>query len=58
MKSYMKEKAAMCCALGKKRMTNALRSCDYRTTSLEERSECYKVIAKDYGLRSRTCIMM
>ena len=29
MKSYVKNKAAMCCALGKKRMTEALRSCDF-----------------------------
>ena len=48
----------MCCALGKKRMTDALRSCDYCTTSQEERSECYKAVAKDSGLRSRNCILM
>ena len=58
MKSYVKNKAAMCCALGKKRMTEALRSCDYCTNSLEERSECYKAVAKDTGLRSKTCILM
>jgi len=58
MKSYKKNKAAMCCALGKKRMTEALRSCDYCTTSLEERSECYKEVARDSGLRARSCIMM
>ena len=57
MKSYKKQKAAMCCALGKKRMTDALRSCDYCTDSLEERSACYKAVAKDSGLRSRTCIL-
>jgi hypothetical protein len=58
MKSYENKKAAMCCALGKKRMTEALRSCDYCTDSLEERSECYKAVAKDTGLRAKTCIMM
>ena len=58
MNSYKKNKAAMCCALGKKRMTDALRSCDYCTTSQEERSACYKAVAKDSGLRSKTCIMM
>ncbi|MBU1343898.1 MAG: hypothetical protein KKE44_06940 [Proteobacteria bacterium] len=58
MKSYIKNKAAMCCALGKKRMADALRSCDYCTTSLKERSSCYKAVAKDSGLRSRTCIQM
>ena len=58
MKSYRKKKAAMCCALEKKRMTNALRSCDYCTTSMEERSECYQAVAKDSGLRSKTCILM
>lgn len=58
MKSYMKKKAAMCCALGKKRLTEALRSCDYCTTSLEERSACYQAVAKETGLRAKTCIMM
>jgi hypothetical protein len=58
MKSYIKNKAAMCCALEKKRMTDALKSCDYRTTSLKERSACYKAVAKDSGLRSKTCILM
>lgn len=58
MKSYMKKKAAMCCALGKKRMMDALRSCDYCTTSMEERSACHKAVSKDSGLRSRACILM
>ncbi len=48
----------MCCALEKNRMTNALRSCDYCTTSMEERSECYQAVAKDSGLRSKTCVLM
>lgn len=56
--SYIKEKAAMCCAIGKKRMMDALRSCDYCTTSMEERSACYKAVAKDSGLRTKTCIQM
>ncbi len=58
MKSHLKKKAAMCCALGKKRMTEALRSCDYCTTSLKEHSACYKAVAKESGLRSRACILM
>jgi len=58
MKPYVKNKAAMCCALGKKRMMDALRSCDYCTNSLEERSECYRAVAKDTGLRTKTCILM
>lgn len=56
--SYTKEKAAMCCAIGKKRMMDALRSCDYCTTSMEERSACYKAVAKESGLRTKTCIQM
>ncbi|MFA5906757.1 MAG: hypothetical protein WC836_22700 [Desulfobacula sp.] len=58
MKSYVKNKAAMCCALEKKRMKEALRSCDYCTNNMEDRSECYKAVAKDIGLRSKTCILM
>ncbi len=58
MKSFIKKKAAMCSTLGKKRMTDALRSCDYCTTSIEEQSACYKAVAKDTGLRSKTCILM
>ncbi|WP_187149333.1 hypothetical protein [Desulforapulum autotrophicum] len=58
MKSYRKEKAAMCCAIGKKRMSDALRACDYCTTSREERSECYKAVARDAGLRSKSCMRM
>jgi hypothetical protein len=58
MKSYMKKKAAMCCAIEKKRMTDALKSCDCSTTSPEERSACYKAVAKDSGLRSKSCILM
>lgn len=58
MKSYKKKKAAMCCAIGKKRMADALRSCDYCTTSMDERSACYKAVAKDSGLRSKACILM
>ena len=56
--SYKKQKAAMCCAMGKKRMMDALRSCDYCTTSMDERSACYKEVAKDSGLRTKTCIQM
>lgn len=48
----------MCAAVGKKRMTNALRSCDYSSSSMEERSACYKAVAKDTGLRAKTCILM
>ncbi|MFH2093916.1 MAG: hypothetical protein ABIJ31_16270 [Pseudomonadota bacterium] len=59
MKSYyIKKKAAMCCALGKKRMSDALRACDYCTTSMEERSSCYKAVAKKTGLRTKACILM
>ena len=58
MKSYKKNKAAMCSAIGKKRMIDALRSCDYCTTSMDMRSACYKAVAKDSGLRSKTCILM
>nr|NJM03763.1 hypothetical protein [Desulfobacula sp.] len=58
MNSYAKKKAALCCALGKKRMEDALRSCDYCTTTLDERSECYQAVAKDTGLRTKTCILM
>lgn len=56
--SYKKNKAAMCCAVGKKKMMDALRSCDYCTTSMDERSSCYKTVAKDSGLRTKTCILM
>ncbi len=56
--SYKKNKAAMCCAMGKQRMMDALRSCDYCTTSMEERSSCYKEVAKESGLRTKTCILM
>ena len=58
MKPYMEKKSAMCCAIGKKRMTAALRACDYCTTSMYERSACYKAVAKDTGLRSKACILM
>ncbi len=58
MTSYKKNKAAMCAAIGKKRMTDALRSCDYCTTSMDKRSACYKAVAKDSGLRTKTCILM
>jgi hypothetical protein len=58
MKSYIKNKSAMCCALEKKRMVKALRSCDYCSTNTEERSSCYKAVAKDSGLRSKTCILI
>lgn len=57
MKSYKKRKAAMCCALEKIRMKEALRACDYCTTSMEERSACYKIIARDTGLRTKACIL-
>lgn len=58
MDAYMKKKAAMCCAVGKKRLTDKLRACDYCTTSMDERSACYKAVAKDEGLRSKTCMIM
>ncbi len=58
MKSYKKKKAAMCCEIGKKRMSDALRACDFSSTSVEERSACYKSVAKETGLRSKTCILM
>jgi hypothetical protein len=57
MKSYIKKKAAMCCAIGKDRMMDALKSCDYCSTSKEERSACYKAVAKDSGLRAKACIL-
>lgn len=58
MESYARKKAAMCCAVGKKRLSDALLACDYCSTSVEERSACYKAVAKDTGLRSKTCLMM
>lgn len=58
MKLFKKKKAAMCCTIGKKRMTDALRSCNNSTASPEERSACYKAVAKDTGLRSKACILM
>ncbi len=58
MDAYAKKKAAMCCATSKKRRTDALRACDYCTTSMEERSACYKAVAKDEGLRYKTCLLM
>ncbi len=56
--TYKKNKAAMCCAVGKMKMMDALRSCDFCTTSMDERSECYKEVAKDSGLRTKTCMLM
>lgn len=58
MKSFKKKKAAMCAALEKKRMKKALRACDYNAKTPEERSACYKAVAKESGLRAKTCIMM
>ncbi len=57
MDSYSRKKAAMCSAIGKKRMADALRACDYCTTSMYERSACYKAVAKDEGLRAKACIL-
>lgn len=58
MKPYVKKKAAMCAGIGKKRMTDALRACDYCSTSVDERSACYKAVAREEGLRTKTCMMM
>lgn len=58
MNLYIKNKAKMCDAAGKKRMRDALRACDLCSTNEEERSSCYKEVAKDTGLRTKTCMMM
>nr|WP_320192660.1 hypothetical protein [uncultured Desulfobacter sp.] len=58
MESYRKSKSALCCASGKKRRIEALRACDYCTTSIDERITCYKSVAKDVSARNKTCMMM
>ena len=57
MNSYTKKRAAMCCAIGKDRMVESLRACDYCTTSMEERSACYKAVAKETGQRTKSCML-
>nr|WP_319492795.1 hypothetical protein [uncultured Desulfobacter sp.] len=58
MDSYRNSKSALCCASGKKRRIEALRTCDYCTTSMDERITCYKSVAKDEAIRKKTCMMM
>ncbi len=49
--------ARACCALEKERLVEELRSCDYDTTSPEERHNCYRWAAKKSGHRAKQCLI-
>jgi hypothetical protein len=49
--------AKACCSLEKERLVEELRSCDYDTTSPEERHECYRFAAKKSGRRAKQCLI-
>ncbi len=49
--------ARACCVLEKERLVEELRSCDYDTTSPEERHNCFRWAAKKSGQRSKECLI-
>lgn len=49
--------ARECCLKEKERLVKELYACDYDTTSMEERSLCYKWAAKKSGRRHRACMV-
>ena len=54
----MKNKTSIkaCCTTEKKRLMDELRTCDYGTSSPEERHLCYREAARQSGRRARACI--
>ncbi|MCG8688043.1 MAG: hypothetical protein MI892_24425 [Desulfobacterales bacterium] len=50
-------KAKACCAREKERLVEELRSCDYDTTSPEERHLCFRWAAKKSGQRAKECMI-
>ena len=50
-------KARACCAREKERLVEELRSCDYDTTSPEERHLCFRWAAKKSGHRAKECLI-
>ncbi len=57
MKRIISEKEIKCCSLEKESLMEVLLSCDYCTTSIEERHLCYRKAAKESGMKARTCIL-
>ncbi|MCG8635228.1 MAG: hypothetical protein MI863_15455 [Desulfobacterales bacterium] len=49
--------AKACCTREKERLVEELRCCDYETTSIEERHECYRWAAKKSGQRAKKCLI-
>jgi len=45
-----------CCPYEKKELVENLRTCDYCTTSLQERHDCYRQVAKQSKKRVRACM--
>lgn len=55
-KSGPSEKNA-CCSMEKARLVEDLRCCDFNSTSLEQRHDCYRRAAKESGQRSKACMI-
>ena len=49
--------AKACCVREKERLVEELRSCDYDTTSPEERHLCFKWASKKSGRRAKECLI-
>lgn len=45
-----------CCAIEKKDLVEALRVCDYCSTSYDEHNACYTRVSKKSGQRARSCM--
>jgi len=50
------EKARSCCSSEKRRLIDALESCDFCSDNYEEFHNCYRKAARKSGERARACI--
>jgi hypothetical protein len=50
-------KAQQCCSIENKRLVEALRICDYCSTSYKDHRKCYSRAAKKSGSQSKKCIL-
>jgi hypothetical protein len=57
MKEIVSKKGKECCSLEKENLMEVLLACDYCTTSMNERHQCYQKAAKESGVKARACIL-
>lgn len=58
MKNQVPTSARNCCTLENQRLVEAIRACDYCSTSFKRHLACYRRAAKESGQRSHSCMIL